>query len=68
MDFIYWIVQVLKEDLERLAVSTQNAGLMEPVKLWNKGQLSYMTNHELYTKRTHILTYLRTKCTDVLKY
>ena len=32
-DLIYWIVQVLKEDLERLAVSTQNAGLMEPVKL-----------------------------------
>ena len=37
MDFINWIVQVLKEDLERLAVSTQNAGLMEPVKLWDKG-------------------------------
>ena len=32
-DLIYWIVQVLKEDLERLVVSTQNAGLMEPVKL-----------------------------------
>ena len=32
-DFIYWIVQVLKEDLERLTVSTQNTGLMEPVKL-----------------------------------
>ena len=32
-DFIYWIVQVLKEDLERLAVSTQDTGLMEPVKL-----------------------------------
>ena len=32
MDFIYWIVQVLKEDLERLTVSTQNTGLMEPVK------------------------------------
>ena len=32
MDFIYQIVQVLKEDLERLAVSAQNAGLMEPVK------------------------------------
>ena len=31
-DFIYQIVQVLKEDLERLAVSTQNAGLMELVK------------------------------------
>ena len=33
MDFIYRIVQVLKEDLERLVVSTQNAGLMEPVEL-----------------------------------
>ena len=32
-DLIYWIVQVLKEDLEILAVSTQDAGLMEPVKL-----------------------------------
>ena len=32
-DFIYRIVQVLREDLERLTVSTQNAGLMEPVKL-----------------------------------
>ena len=33
MDFIYWIVQVLKEDLEKLAVSTWNTGLMKPVKL-----------------------------------
>ena len=33
IDFIYWIVQVLREDLERLAVSTQNIGLMELVKL-----------------------------------
>ena len=32
-DLIYLIVQVLKEDLERLAVSTQDTGLMEPVKL-----------------------------------
>ena len=32
-DLIYRIVQVLKEDLERLAVSTQNTGLMELVKL-----------------------------------
>ena len=32
-DFINWIVQVLKEDLERLAVSTQNAGLIKLVKL-----------------------------------
>ena len=32
-DLIYRIVQVLREDLERLAVSTQNIGLMELVKL-----------------------------------
>ena len=32
-DFIYQIIQVLREDLKRLAVSTQDAGLMEPVKL-----------------------------------
>ena len=31
-DFINWIVQVLREDLERLAISTQDAGLMESVK------------------------------------
>ena len=33
MDFINRIVQVLKEDLERLVISTQDTGLMEPVKL-----------------------------------
>ena len=33
MDFINWIVQVLKRDLERLVVNTQNTGLMESVKL-----------------------------------
>ena len=32
-DFIYQIVQVLREDLERLIVSTRDAGLMESVKL-----------------------------------
>ena len=31
-DLINRIIQVLKEDLERLAISTQNAGLMEPVE------------------------------------
>ena len=36
-DFIYWIIQVLREDLERLAVSTQDTGLIEPVKLWDEG-------------------------------
>ena len=33
MDFIYRIVQVLKEDLKRLVVNTQSTGLMELVKL-----------------------------------
>ena len=33
IDFIYQIIQVLREDLEKLAVSTQDAGLIEPVKL-----------------------------------
>ena len=33
MDLMNRLVQVLREDLERLAVSTQNAGLMEPVEL-----------------------------------
>ena len=37
MDFIYWIVQVLKEDLERLVVSIRDTGLMESVELWDKG-------------------------------
>ena len=32
-DLIYRIVQVLREDLERLTVSTRNTGLMEPVEL-----------------------------------
>ena len=36
-DLIYWIVQVLKKDLERLAVSARDAGLMEPVELWDEG-------------------------------
>ena len=33
IDLINWLVQVLRKDLKRLAISTQNAGLMEPVKL-----------------------------------
>ena len=36
-DLIYRIVQVLREDLERLAVSARDAGLMEPVKPWDEG-------------------------------
>ena len=32
-DLINWIVQVLKKDLERLVVSTQDTGLIKPIKL-----------------------------------
>ena len=32
-DLINWIVQVLREDLERLAINARDAGLMEPVEL-----------------------------------
>ena len=36
-DFIIKIVQVLKKDLYWVKVSTQKAGLMELVELWDKG-------------------------------
>ena len=36
-DLIYRIVQVLREDLERLTVSARDAGLMEPVEPWDEG-------------------------------
>ena len=36
-DFINRILQVLKEDLYWLRISAQDAGLMEPVELWDKG-------------------------------
>ena len=68
MDLIYQIVQVLKEDLERLAVSVQDTGLMEPVEPQDEGQLSYITSHKPYTKYIYILMYLRIKCTSVLEY
>ena len=32
MDFIDRLVQVLREDLERLAISTQDTGLIKPVE------------------------------------
>ena len=41
---------------------------MEPVKLWDEGQLSYITSYKPYTEYTYVLMYLYTKCTDVLKY
>ena len=37
IDFIYRAVQVLKENLYWIRISAQNTGLMEPVKLWDKG-------------------------------
>ena len=36
-DLIYRAVQVLRENLYWIKISTQDAGLMEPVKLWDKG-------------------------------
>ena len=36
-DFINWIVQILKRELVQLRISTQDAGLIEPVKLWDEG-------------------------------
>ena len=36
-DLIYRAVQVLKENLYWIKISTQKAGLMEPVELWNEG-------------------------------
>ena len=37
MDLIYRAVQVLRENLYWIRISTQDAGLMEPVELWDKG-------------------------------
>ena len=36
-NFINRIVQVLKRDLYWFRISIQDIGLMEPVKLWDKG-------------------------------
>ena len=36
-DFINRIVQVLKEDLYWIKIYIQDAGLMKPVELWDKG-------------------------------
>ena len=43
IDFINRILQVLKEDLYQIKISTRDAGLMKLVKLQDKGQLSYIT-------------------------
>ena len=55
MDFIYRAVQVLKENLYWIRISAQDAGLMEPVKLQDEGQLSYITSHESHTECTYVL-------------
>ena len=58
MDLIYRAVQVLRENLYWIKISAQDTGLMEPMKLWDKGQLSYITSHEPHTRYTHILNLL----------
>ena len=37
MDLIYRTVQVLRENLYWIRISAQDAGLIEPVELWDKG-------------------------------
>ena len=37
MDLIYRAVQVLRENLYWIKISTQKTGLMEPVKPWDEG-------------------------------
>ena len=37
IDFIYKAVQVLRENLYWIRISTQEVGLMEPIELWDKG-------------------------------
>ena len=37
IDFIYRAVQVLRENLYWIRISAQDAGLIEPVELWDKG-------------------------------
>ena len=36
-DFINWIVQILKRELVQLRISTQEAGLIDLIKLWDEG-------------------------------
>ena len=37
MDFINWIVQILKRELVQLRISIQDARLIDPVELWDEG-------------------------------
>ena len=57
-DLIYWTVQVLRENLYWIKISTQDTGLIKPVKLQDKGQLSYITSYKLYTEYTYVLSLL----------
>ena len=57
-DLIYRAVQVLRENLYWIRISAQDTGLMEPVELQDKGQLSHMTGHEPRTGHTHVLDLL----------
>ena len=58
IDLIYRAVQVLRENLYWIKISARDAGLIEPVKLQDKGQSSYITSHESYIKYTHVLNLL----------
>ena len=53
-DLIYRTVQVLRENLYWIRISTRKAGLMEPVKLQNEGQPSHMGSHEPHTEYTRV--------------
>ena len=54
-DFIYWAVQVLRENLYWIRISTQEAGLIKPVELQDEGQPSHVGSHELRIERTCVL-------------
>ena len=71
MDFINRIVQVLREDLYWFRISTREAGLIEPVELWDEEQPSYIDSfgtqdlwdlkdllYTLYTDIPHVLTFI----------
>ena len=64
-DFINRIIQILKQDLRQLKISTQNTELIEPVKPQDEGQLSYIIR-ELYVHVLNILNVLIYLCTYIL--
>ena len=57
-DFIYKVVQVLKENLYQIRINIQDTGLIKPIKLQDEGQLNYITSHKLYIKYIYILSLL----------